>query len=411
VTVEAHDMRFEPNAITVPAGDRLVIDLVNKDPASPHDLYLASGARTRRVMPGRSATLDAGVVGASTQGWCTIVGHRQMGMVLDVRVTGSPADAHPAGGTDAPGTTPPSSVPIRLGRPPSADFRAVDATLPPVGPGRTHRVTLTVTDEDLEVSPGVRQRRWVFNGQAPGPTLHGRVGDTFVVTLVNRASMGHSLDFHAGDLRPDDVMRTIPPGQTLTYTFTAHRAGAWMYHCSTMPMSAHIAAGLFGAVVIEPERLPAADRSFVLVQSEAYVDGNGEGTPKEVDLAAVAAEEPDAVTFNGIANQYDHRPLSARVGERVRIWVVDAGPNRSSSFHVVGSQFHTVWTEGAYRLRDGHDPLDPGTTTGGAQSLALAPGQGGFVELTPREAGRYPFVSHVMVDAERGAHGILLVTP
>jgi nitrite reductase (NO-forming) len=330
-----------------------------------------------------------------------------MGMVLDIEVTGGSVTAARHGGM---GSTTSDRTPIPLGRQPGVDFHAVDATLPPLTDERTHRVTLTVTDENLEVSPGVRQRRWVFNGRAPGPTLHGRVGDSFVVTLVNKASMGHSLDFHAGDLRPDEVMRTIPPGETLTYTFIAHRAGAWMYHCSSMPMSVHIAAGLFGAVVIEPERLPAADRSYVLVQSEAYVDGDGAGTPREVDADAVEAEEPDAVTFNGIANQYDARPLTARVGERVRIWVVDAGPNRSSSFHVVGTQFHTVWTEGAYRLRGGRDPLDPKATAGGAQVLALGAAQGGFVELAPREAGRYPFVSHIMVDAERGAHGILDVT-
>ena len=123
---------------------------------------------------------------------------------------------------------------------------------------------------------------------------------------------------------------------------------------------------------------------------------------------------PDAVAFNGYVNQYDHRPLRARVGERVRFWLLDAGPSRPSPFHVVGGQFDTVWTEGAYRLERGHgaaaaasSPVGPGT--GGAQVLPLAPAQGGFVEMVPEEPGRYPFVSHVMVDAERGAHGILEV--
>jgi len=109
------------------------------------------------------------------------------------------------------------------------------------------------------------------------------------------------------------------------------------------------------------------------------------------------------VVFNGYANQYDHRPFTARVGERVRIWVVDAGPNRATAFHVVGGQFDTVYAEGSYQLRP-----DPGA--GGSQVLALAPSQGGFVELTFPEAGRYPFVSHSMIDAERGAHGIITVT-
>jgi nitrite reductase (NO-forming) len=172
-----------------------------------------------------------------------------------------------------------------------------------------------------------------------------------------------------------------------------------MYHCSTMPMSAHIANGLYGAVVIEPRDLPAVDRSYVLVQSELYLGAPG----AEADAAKLAAEEPDAVVFNGYANQYDHRPLRAEVGERVRAWVLDAGPNRATSFHVVGGQFDTVWAEGDYLL----DSRLRGD--GGAQALSLGATQGGFVELTFPEPGSYPFVSHVMVDAERGAHGIFEV--
>jgi nitrite reductase (NO-forming) len=187
-------------------------------------------------------------------------------------------------------------------------------------------------------------------------------------------------------------MRTLEPGESLVYRFRATMAGIWMYHCSTMPMSAHIANGMFGAVVIEPPGLRPVDRSYLLVQSELYL-GAQDGP---VDPGKVGRERPDAVVFNGYANQYDHRPLHARVGERVRVWVLDAGPNRPSSFHVVGGQFDTVFAEGGYRLDGG---------PGGAQTLGLLPGQGGFVELTFPEPGHYPFVSHLMVDAERGAHG------
>ena len=163
----------------------------------------------------------------------------------------------------------------------------------------------------------------------------------------------------------------------------------------------HIAAGMHGAVIIDPPNLPTVDREYVLVQSEAYVNGDGRSKVAEVDGDAVSAEKPDLATFNGIASQYDHRPLTAKVGERVRIWVLNAGPNRGTSFHVVGGQYDRVYFEG-------NDLLNGGP--GGAQSLALAAAQGGFVELTLPEAGNYPFVSHVMVDAERGAHGILRVS-
>jgi len=139
------------------------------------------------------------------------------------------------------------------------------------------------------------------------------------------------------------------------------------------------------------------DREYVVVLSELYLGPQG----------GIADAAPDAVVFNGYANQYDHAPLATRAGERVRIWVLDAGPSRPSSFHVVGGQFVAVYLEGAYQL--GGPDADPGAT-GGSQVVGLQAAQGGFVELVPPEAGRYPFVSHLMVDAERGAHGILAAT-
>ena len=333
VRVEAHDMSYSPDTLTVPYGDRLVIDLVNLDDGSPHDLTFGDGIQTGRVMPGRSATLDVGVRRCQHAG---VVPHHR-----------PPADGHGRSTSSwrAPRRAPrvrtrrhparPRHPTPRRPRPtsrrtPDAGFTAIPAALPPLGPSRTHAVTLTVEEAELEVAPGVRQKRWTFNGAVPGPTLHGRVGDTFVVTLVNHASMGHSVDFHAGETAPDEVMRTIPPGGSLTYRFTADRAGVWMYHCSTMPMSAHIAAGMHGAVVIEPDGLPAVDRSYLLVQSEVHLDGDGRTAVREVDAASAAADTPDALAFNGIANQYVARPLTARVGDRVRFWVLAAGPNRGS---------------------------------------------------------------------------------
>lgn len=398
VAVEARDMRFFPSEVTVPAGTRLVIDLVNTDDSEVHDLVLAGGMGTARLAPGESATLDAGVVTTELDGWCSVVGHRQMGMVFTVHVEGeaaapaapTPEDNHPAGhATDRPmGEFDP-------------DFVARDAVLPALGEDTVHELTLTVREQQQEVAPGIVQTLWTYNGTAPGPILHGRVGDVFEITLVNDGTIGHSIDFHAGALAPDRPMRTIAPGESLVYRFTATRAGIWMYHCSTMPMSAHIANGMFGAVIIEPPDLPPVDRSYVLVQSEFYLGADG----GEVDVDKVAAERPDLVVFNGYADQYDARPLPARVGERVRVWVLDAGPNRPTSFHVVGGQFDTTWAEGAYLLRS-----DDGGT-GGSQTLALAAAQGGFVELAFPEAGHYPFVSHVMVDAERGARGVFEVSP
>ncbi|MFN8183951.1 MAG: hypothetical protein U0R23_05980 [Candidatus Nanopelagicales bacterium] len=114
-------------------------------------------------------------------------------------------------------------------------------------------------------------------------------------------------------------------------------------------MSMHIANGMFGAVIIDPPGLPPVDEEYVLVQSEMYLGPQGE----PADAAKIAAERPDLVVFNRYANQYDHAPLIARVGQRVRIWVLAAGPQRGTSFHVIGGQFDTVWRERAYDLRRG----------------------------------------------------------
>jgi nitrite reductase (NO-forming) len=396
VAVQAKaDMTFSPSRVEVPAGDRLVITLTNTDGSTVHDLHLDDDMETPRLTKGESATLDVGIVGADRQGWCTVAGHRAMGMTFDIVVTGAPAQAPAHGSEHAAGHDEAGSPPFALqpGATWPEGFEADDASLTPLSDKRTHRVTLRVQEIEVEVAPGVTRTRWTFGGTAPGPTLHGRVGDRFVITLVNDGTIGHSIDFHAGSLAPDKPMRTIAPGTRLTYTFTAERAGIWMYHCSTMPMSTHIAQGMFGAVVIEPPGLPQVDRSYVLTASELYAGEDASG-------------EPPATAFNGRAFQYDADQLTARVGERVRFWVLDAGPDGPLSFHVVGGQFDTVWQEGAYRI-GGPDAI--GGSAAGSQALGLLPGQGGFVELTFPEAGHYPFVNHVMTQGEKGAHGIVRV--
>lgn len=396
VAVTAEGMRFDPDRITVPAGDRLVIELTNRDHRR-HDLVLATGTKTPTLARGGTVRLDAGIIGGTVEGWCSLPGHRQAGMTLTITTTPAGTDSH---AQHAPTTTDPTATPhIDAMAVPPAGFAARDAAAPPTPTARVHRIELRVQEVVREVAPGVRQRLWTFNGTAPGPVLRGRVGDTFEITLTNDGTLDHGVDFHAGALAPDRPMRPIDPGERLLYRFTATKAGIWMYHCSTMPMLHHIGNGMYGAVIIDPPDLTPVDHEYVLVQSELYLGADGESG----DLAKMQAERPDAVVFNGYVSQYAHRPLTARVGDRVRIWVLNAGPNRGSAFHIVGAQFDTRYAEGQWQLRPG----DPG----GAQVLQLSPAAGGFVEAVLPEAGSYPFVDHVMVDAERGARGMIDVEP
>ena len=418
VAVDMVDTRFVPDRIEVPVGDELVIELTNSD-EMVHNLVLESGLVSGSLDPGATESVAVGMIGASVDGWCSIAGHRLLGMEISIIAVGGDSAADAGDSTSTDGMAGMSADGTHTGhgvaatgasaaddldpmKEPGAAFEARDATLPPAPSDTVHRQTLTVRNVETEVAPGVTQMLWTFNGTAPGPTLRGTVGDVFEITLVNEGTMGHSIDFHAGDIAPDDVMRTIQPGESLVYTFTATRSGIWLYHCSTMPMSVHIANGMFGAVIIDPPGLAEVDREYLVVQSELYLGAQG----GEVDDLKVEAQTPDLVVFNGYANQYAARPLAARVGETVRVWVLDAGPNVGSAFHVVGGQFHTVYKEGDYTLKDGGS-----TGTGGSQVLDLAAAQGGFVELSFGQAGHYPFVSHIMSDAEKGARGVIEVLP
>ncbi|TFD61745.1 copper oxidase [Cryobacterium suzukii] len=397
VDVTMIDTRFSPDTIDVPVGDTLVITLTNAD-GMLHDLVFDNGVKSGSVKPRATTTVNVGMIDADRSGWCALGGHRLLGMLLTVNAIGADSTASADSNADSDAS---ASGDIDPTAEPGSDFVARDARLAPAASATVHTSTMTVSNTETEVAPGITQTLWTYNKTAPGPTLRGTVGDVFEITFVNAGTIGHSLDFHAGSLAPDKPMQTIDPGEELTYRFTATRSGIWMYHCSTMPMSVHIANGMFGAVIIDPPGLTAVDSEYVLIQSEFYLGRQGE----EGDAVKVQAQLPDLVTFNGYANQYVAAPLTATVGEKVRIWVLDAGPNVGSSFHVVGGQFDTVFSEGEYLLRDGGS-----TGTGGAQTLALAPAQGGFVELTLTEAGTYPFVSHVMSDAEKGARGLIVVT-
>ncbi|QOV41333.1 multicopper oxidase domain-containing protein [Streptomyces ferrugineus] len=395
VDVTLSGMRVRPSRIEVTRGTTLRLEVTNKD-AQRHDLKVEDGPATPLLARGDDHTLDLGPVTEDREAWCTLPGHRAAGMTLDIVVkgsTGEDADAHDGHASLA------DSAGLDLSGEFSGGWRPRDADLAPAPGGTVHKAELRAAHTTVEVAPGVRQQMWTFGGTAPGPTLRGKVGDVFEITLVNDdQGMGHGIDFHAGSLAPDRPMRTIQPGERLVYRFRAERAGAWLYHCSTAPMLQHIGNGMYGAVVIDPPGLKQVDREYVLVSSELYL-----GTPgSTAQVTKMREGTPDAWAFNGVAAQYAKRPLTAKAGERARFWVVAAGPGDGIAFHVVGTVFDTVYKEGAHLLK----PDQPG----GAQVLDLAPAQGGFVETTFPEPGHYSFVDHDMRHAESGAHGTVEVS-
>ncbi|HTM84532.1 MAG TPA: multicopper oxidase domain-containing protein, partial [Mycobacterium sp.] len=400
--VALRDMRVWPDTVEVPAGTRLVLRVTNEE-SLPHDLRVENGEHTPRLRRGQTAMLDVGVVQHDLDVWCDVPGHKAAGMTMSILTLGGehkPVDAHSGHHVDAsrPVSEPVSA--LNLAADPSSGWTPRDPALAAAPPG-PHRVELRAVDKELEVAPGRRETRWTFGGTEPAPVLHGRVGDQFEITLINDTTMGHGIDFHAGALSPDRPMRTLEPGERLIYRFTANRAGAWLYHCSTDPISLHIANGMYGAVIIDPPGLPHVDHEFALVGAQLYL-----GDPESDDKpAAIRADRPDGWMFNGMADQYKHAPLQVRAGERVRIWLVNAGPGDNVAFHIVGTQFDTVYKEGAWLLRPGA----ANAPSGGSQVLDLAPAQGGFVELTFPEPGNYMIMDHDLRQAEGGARGMVSV--
>ena len=281
-------------------------------------------------------------------------------------------------------------------------YQVYDPVAPVVLTGTVHDIDLTVEEKDMTVAAGYVVHVWTFNGTVPGPVIRVHLGDTVRVHLHNPASatMAHSIDFHASQTAMNDQMVSINPGESLTYTFQADYAGVWMYHCGTAPALLHIANGMFGMVIVEPKGgLPPVDREFAIVQSEWYLGGQGQ--PIDYAKAAAGAPAPDFVVFNGVANQYKDNPLHVNTGKRVRFFILDAGPNIDSSFHIVGTIFDTVIKEGMI--------LERGNSGGwGSQAVDLAPAQGAIVELQTAEDGMYVMVDHAFNFVGRGAVGAII---
>ena len=273
-----------------------------------------------------------------------------------------------------------------------------DATAPATPAGDTVNVTLTVKEVVISIAPNVAYHAWTFNGTVPGPVIRVRQGQTVHFTLVNQGTMPHSIDFHAAQTPWSVNYQPVPVGNSFSFDWKANYPGAFLYHCGTPPVMYHMANGMYGAIIVDPANGWTPATEYVLVQSEFYTKQNPDGT-YIIDGTKLMANAPDYVTFNGYANQYQEAPLAAKAGQKIRLFIVNAGPSRFSAFHVIGALFSDVYLDG-----------NPANHTVGDQTLTVPPGGAVVAELTIPDAGKYPFVTHSFMDASMGATGVIAVT-
>jgi len=279
----------------------------------------------------------------------------------------------------------------------SIPYKRFDPRLPALPVGRTLRLHFTARAVPIRVSDDIVVAAWTFEGDTPGPIVHCRVGDTVEFTLTNEAEMPHSMDFHAAQIDPKVAFRSVAKGESVTFTYKPKYAGAFLYHCGTAPVLMHIGSGMYGAIIVSPaEPLPPA-KEFVLIEGELYLGAAVNGV-HPLDYNKMLSTLPDMVTFNGRPDQYTREPIHVKVGDRVRFWVVNAGPTVPCSFHVVGEQFDTVYL-GA----------PPGNSIHGVQTFSVAAGGGMCFELVCNVPGEFPFVNHSFGHGQKGAIGYLVV--
>ena len=291
--------------------------------------------------------------------------------------------------------------------------------LKPLDPSPVKTVRLDTTHKIIEIAPGVKFSAWTFGDTVPGPTVRARVGDKIRFSMTNRsdepvpgvrltaAPMMHSMDFHAAMVSPQDKYRSIAPGQTIEFEFTLNYPGIFMYHCGTPMILEHIASGMYGAVVVEPRNgYPTkVNREYVVIQSEFYAKPDPgkqkvDGAPLYVlDGDRLRAAQPTHTVFNGVHNGMVKNPLAAKPGERIRMHVLNVGPSRTSSFHVVGTIFDRVWFEG-----------NPDNQFRGMQTVLLGSSNSATVEFVIPEEGSYIMVDHHFANASQGAIGLISTT-
>lgn len=295
---------------------------------------------------------------------------------------------------------------------------AILTTAPNVPPQITRdhpvvlQVPLTTNTKVNQLTSQYKYEQWNFNGTVPGPFIRARVGDVVELSLTNHDETGnpHNIDCHAF-LGPgaSSALTTAEEGQTKTARFRLMSPGLFMYHCAAAPVPVHIANGMYGLMYVQAaeDGLPPVDHEYYVMQSEFYhepPDVGDDGRPStqvEFSYPNALREEPNVVVFNGHeAALTRDRPLKARVGETVRIFFGNAGPNLTSSFHVIGSNFRKLY-------RDGDVVSPPGQFV---QTANVPPGSATVVDMKMLVPGTYTLVDHAIFRLDKGAVGYLNVT-
>jgi nitrite reductase (NO-forming) len=280
---------------------------------------------------------------------------------------------------------------------------------PPVGRTKPARVQIDLETTEVKgtLADGVDYEFWTFGGTVPGPFIRVRQGDTIELTLRNNSAskFPHSIDLHAvtGPGGGTKVTQTLP-GEKTAFLWKAMNPGLYIYHCATPHVPTHVANGMYGLILVEPEGgLPKVDREFYVVQSEFYTTGGfGEKGIQSLNLNDLRNEHPQYVVFNGRAGSLTgERMLKAKVGETIRLYVGVGGPNLTSSFHVIGEIFDTVYPEGAVG-----SPAQKNV-----QTTLIPAGGAAIVEFKADVPGTYILVDHSIVRAfDKGAIGMIEVS-
>ncbi len=303
-----------------------------------------------------------------------------------------------------------SAVPIRGLPEIVGEEVAVMTEAPNVPPRitRTHATKVIVELETIEkpmrLADGVEYLFWTFGGSVPGTFMRVREGDLVEFTLKNHPSstVPHNIDLHAvtGPGGGAAASLTIPGGHS-TFTFRALNPGLYVYHCAVSPVPMHVANGMYGLILVEPkEGMTKVDKEFYVMQSEFYAKSAGKGLPFVLDMEKGTAEQPTHVVFNGsVGSLTGDNALQVKVGESVRLFLGNGGPNLVSSFHVIGEIFDNIYGEGGTMV-----------TQRNVQTTLLPAGGSAMVEFRAEKAGDLVLVDHSIFRAfNKGALGMMKV--